>query len=222
MATHSSVLAWRIPGMREPSGLPSLGSHRLTQTWLKWLSSSSSKLWPECQDSQNNDSGLPSSLSLSQSSFIANVQFRFSFSTVSFDHNITTCNVKPFFIQRQAPRNSDPNFWHVFFPLMLFFLLRITLIGSLIQFLHRTQGSIHHLSLSPFSSLPYFKNWMTNKRTVAIDSKAIVSNIFGLKLEIVSNSWKSCFTCTVIWIKLYTASRRELLYSETENNVVFR
>ena len=25
MATHSSVLAWRIPGMREPGGLPSMG-----------------------------------------------------------------------------------------------------------------------------------------------------------------------------------------------------
>ena len=29
MATHSSVLAWRIPGMEEPSGLPSMGSHRV-------------------------------------------------------------------------------------------------------------------------------------------------------------------------------------------------
>ena len=28
MATHSSVLAWRIPGMGEPGGLPSMGSHR--------------------------------------------------------------------------------------------------------------------------------------------------------------------------------------------------
>ena len=27
MATHSSVLAWRIPGMGEPGGLPSMGSH---------------------------------------------------------------------------------------------------------------------------------------------------------------------------------------------------
>ena len=27
MATHSSVLAWRIPGMAEPGGLPSMGSH---------------------------------------------------------------------------------------------------------------------------------------------------------------------------------------------------
>ena len=29
MATHSSVLAWRIPGTREPGGLPSVGSHRV-------------------------------------------------------------------------------------------------------------------------------------------------------------------------------------------------
>ena len=29
IATHSSVLAWRIPGMAEPGGLPSVGSHRV-------------------------------------------------------------------------------------------------------------------------------------------------------------------------------------------------
>ena len=29
MATHSSVRAWRIPGMGEPGGLPSMGSHRV-------------------------------------------------------------------------------------------------------------------------------------------------------------------------------------------------
>ena len=29
MATNSSVLAWRIPGMGEPGGLPSMGSHRV-------------------------------------------------------------------------------------------------------------------------------------------------------------------------------------------------
>ena len=29
MATHSSVLAWRIPGMAEPGWLPSMGSHRV-------------------------------------------------------------------------------------------------------------------------------------------------------------------------------------------------
>ena len=29
IATHSSVLAWRIPGVGEPGGLPSMGSHRV-------------------------------------------------------------------------------------------------------------------------------------------------------------------------------------------------
>ena len=33
MATHSSVLAWRIPGMGEPGGLPSMGSHRVGHNW---------------------------------------------------------------------------------------------------------------------------------------------------------------------------------------------
>ena len=33
MATHSSVLAWRIPGTGEPGGLLSLGSHRVRQDW---------------------------------------------------------------------------------------------------------------------------------------------------------------------------------------------
>ena len=33
MATHSCVLAWRIPGMREPGGLPSMGSHRVGHDW---------------------------------------------------------------------------------------------------------------------------------------------------------------------------------------------
>ena len=43
MATHSIVLAWRIPGMAEPCGLPSMGSHRvrhdwsdLAEWWLRW------------------------------------------------------------------------------------------------------------------------------------------------------------------------------------------
>ena len=33
MATHSSVLAWRIPGTGEPGGLPSKGSHRVGHDW---------------------------------------------------------------------------------------------------------------------------------------------------------------------------------------------
>ena len=40
MATHSSILAWRIPGTGEPVGLPSMGSHRVGHVW----SSSSSSI----------------------------------------------------------------------------------------------------------------------------------------------------------------------------------
>ena len=43
MATHSSVLAWRIPGTGEPGGLPSMGSQ--SRTRLKRLSSSSSSVY---------------------------------------------------------------------------------------------------------------------------------------------------------------------------------
>ena len=33
MATHSNILAWRIPGMGEPGGLRSMGSHRVGHDW---------------------------------------------------------------------------------------------------------------------------------------------------------------------------------------------
>ena len=33
MATHSSILAWRIPGAEETGGLPSMGSHRVRHNW---------------------------------------------------------------------------------------------------------------------------------------------------------------------------------------------
>ena len=43
MATHSSVLVWRIPGMGEPDGLPSMGLHRVGHDWSDaaavWLQS---------------------------------------------------------------------------------------------------------------------------------------------------------------------------------------
>ena len=46
MVTHSSVLAWRIPGTGEPGGLPSVGFAQ-SRTRLKRLSSSSSPVIEE-------------------------------------------------------------------------------------------------------------------------------------------------------------------------------
>ena len=44
MATHSSVLAWRIPGTREAGGLPSMGSHRVRHDWSNLAAAYASKV----------------------------------------------------------------------------------------------------------------------------------------------------------------------------------
>ena len=44
MATHSSVLAWRIPGTGEPGGMPSLGSHRVGHDWSDLAAAASGPL----------------------------------------------------------------------------------------------------------------------------------------------------------------------------------
>ena len=53
MATHSSVFAWRIPGMGEPGGLPSMGLHRVGHDWSDLAAAAaavtkfvSDSLWP--------------------------------------------------------------------------------------------------------------------------------------------------------------------------------
>ena len=48
MVTHSSVLAWGIPGTGEPGGLPSMGSHRVRHDWSNLAVSSSmiKDKWP--------------------------------------------------------------------------------------------------------------------------------------------------------------------------------
>ena len=43
MATHSSILAWRIPGTGEPGVLPSLGSHRVRHDWSNLVAAT--KIW---------------------------------------------------------------------------------------------------------------------------------------------------------------------------------
>ena len=44
MATHSSVPVWRIPGTREPGGLPSMGSHRVGHDWSDLAAAAVTKL----------------------------------------------------------------------------------------------------------------------------------------------------------------------------------
>ena len=49
IATHSSVLAWRIPGTGEPGGLPSVGSHRVGHDWSNLAAAAAERLkdWTE-------------------------------------------------------------------------------------------------------------------------------------------------------------------------------
>ena len=77
MAIHSSVLAWRIPGMGEPGGLPSMGSHRVGHDWSNLAAAaaamvytflSSMKWWHAACTKTGEPSGLPRSLSFNRSS----------------------------------------------------------------------------------------------------------------------------------------------------------
>ena len=47
MATHSSVLAWRIAGTQEPSGLPSMGLHRVGHDWSDLAAAAAAAKIPE-------------------------------------------------------------------------------------------------------------------------------------------------------------------------------
>ena len=48
MTTHSSVLAWRIPGTGEPGGLPSMGSHRVGHDWSDLAAAAAAALSWKC------------------------------------------------------------------------------------------------------------------------------------------------------------------------------
>ena len=48
MATHSSVLAWRIPGTAEPGGLPSMWLHRVGHDWSNLAAAAAAAFWLKC------------------------------------------------------------------------------------------------------------------------------------------------------------------------------
>ena len=54
MATHSSILAWRIPGRAEPGGLLSVGSHRVRHGWSDSAAAGAAYSKITCSDSNGN------------------------------------------------------------------------------------------------------------------------------------------------------------------------
>ena len=66
MATHSSVLAWRIPGTAEPGGLPPMGSHRVGHDWSDLAAVAAARIYIDRVDAsikQNSKKGKITSLS---------------------------------------------------------------------------------------------------------------------------------------------------------------
>ena len=63
MATHSSTLAWRIPGTEEPGGLLSMGSHRVGHDWSILAAAAAGQLAPK---------KVPCGLQLQHNSFLTN------------------------------------------------------------------------------------------------------------------------------------------------------
>ena len=53
MATHSSVLAWRIPGVAEPGGLPSMGLHRVGHDWSDLAAAAAARVIQSCGYAEN-------------------------------------------------------------------------------------------------------------------------------------------------------------------------
>ena len=58
MATHSSVLAWRFPGMAEPGGLSSMGSHRVGDDWSDLAAAAAAKKWVFVKNPEYSLEGL--------------------------------------------------------------------------------------------------------------------------------------------------------------------
>ena len=69
-ATHSSILAWRMPGTGEPGGLPSMGSHRVGHNWSDLAAAAGSHLNVVRKGTQKNihNDHIQSRLSLSEES----------------------------------------------------------------------------------------------------------------------------------------------------------
>ena len=63
MATHSSVLAWRIPGTGEPGGLLSMGSHRVGHDWSNLAAAAAYwEIFPGGSDGKESSLGWEDSL----------------------------------------------------------------------------------------------------------------------------------------------------------------
>ena len=92
MATHSSALAWRIPGTGEPGGLPSMGSHRVGHDWSDLAAAA--------------DIVLRTKIILSHLIFLVNRKDKYNIMTILQMHKLRHRDVKYLFHSIGLPRWS--------------------------------------------------------------------------------------------------------------------
>ena len=131
MATHSSVLAWRIPGMGEPGGLPSTGSHRVRHDWSDLASKYTHLMVPP---SKTLSSALDGAFCLSN--LIALWNFLPSKSPIQHNHNTNTSNVNFFHLDLCCVRDNS----HLF---TKYYLISPTICQKTPSSNNTRDGSIH-------------------------------------------------------------------------------
>ena len=127
MATHSSVLAWRIPGTAEPGGLLSMGSHRVRHDWSD-LAAAAVSLVNVCiygyAFSVISNKSLPRVMSrflhmFSSRNFIVSCPM---FKTlVHFELIFPPLYVLGTVVKNQLTTYAQVNFW-IFYPILLVYL----------------------------------------------------------------------------------------------------
>ena len=139
MATHSSVLAWRIPGTGEPCGLPSMGSHRVGHDWSNLAAAAATE-----------SSGC--------------FQWHWSFLTTIFEMLLSFMflNISPNFLNFPLMNT----FLNLFFYLFLKFCCYLAVQTKFLFFLHDLQNFLelifswfHYVWLHSSMSVPYMKRF---------------------------------------------------------------
>ena len=110
MASHSSVLAWRIRGMGEPGGLPSMGSHSVRHDWSDLAAAAaaafqSRSIWCSLNQCILVYTSLDWSILVYTSLHLKSVVFR---SDQKFQRVQISCSVMSNSLQPQEPQHARP------------------------------------------------------------------------------------------------------------------
>ena len=116
MATHSSVLAWRIPGTGEPGGLPSMGSHRVRHDWSDLAAAAAAWDWRihEVHGKSFQDPGGPycaSCLHFSESVFLFLGQIIILALSISFWRRKGTGRADSILKKKETPSCTVSELW---------------------------------------------------------------------------------------------------------------